>query len=62
MPEVPDHLKSVVQYIKNTGRVPLSNAMFDEDQAPIGWRLRAQLVQANLATVDRDGIRLVEGV
>lgn len=35
---------AAVDYIKNTGRVPLSIAMFDEDNAPAGLMLRSCLV------------------
>ena len=55
-----DHLQKYVQYIKNTGRVPLKTEWFDDDWDPIGPTLRRDMQAARLITVSEDGIRLVE--
>ncbi len=55
----PQHLQKYVDYIKNTGQVPLKVAHFDDDWEPIGPTVRRDLLGANLITVDNDGIRLV---
>jgi len=55
-----EHLQKYVQYIKNTGRVPLRVDWFDDDWDPIGPKLREQMVAEGLITIQEDGIRLVE--
>lgn len=54
------HLQQYVQYIKNTAQVPLKVEHFDDDWDPIGPKLRADMIGANLIIISEDGIRLVE--
>lgn len=49
-----DHLKRYVDYIKNTGAVPLPIGQFDDDWEPIGPMVRRDLVTAGLVD-ERDG-------
>lgn len=51
--------KKYVQYIKNTGRVPLAVAMFDEDWEPIGPMVRRDMVEEGLIIIEDGGIKLV---
>lgn len=53
-----DYLRKYVDYIRNTGQVPLKVADFDDDWEPIGPQLRQDLQIAGLITQDIDGIRL----
>lgn len=45
---VPLNFKQYVDYIRNTGRIPLPVAMFDEDWEPIGPMVRSQMEKAGL--------------
>ena len=53
------HLKQYVDYIKNTGRVPLAIADFDEDWEPIGPTIRRDMVRAGLIEEWEGGLVLV---
>lgn len=53
-----DYLQRYVEYIGNTGRVPLPTAMFDEDWEPIGPMVRARLKAAGLIEETEGGITL----
>lgn len=39
----PEHLQKYLDYIRNTKRVPLATALFDEDWEPIGPQVRKEL-------------------
>lgn len=54
-----DHQK-YIDYIRNTGLVPVPTAFFDDDFEPIGPRVRERMVREGLITVATDGIRIVE--
>lgn len=54
-----DRLQQYVQYIRNTGRVPLPVALFDSDWEPIGPRVRADLVAAGLVRETPEGLALL---
>lgn len=45
---MPSHLDKYVQYIKNTGLIPLRVSHFDEDWEPIGPQVRRDLVSAKM--------------
>ena len=53
-----ERFKQYIEYINNTGQVPLATAAFDEDWEPIGPRVRADMVKADLIQVRADGIYL----
>lgn len=57
---VDDYLQQYVQYIRNTGQVPLKTADFDEDWDPIGPTLRAEMVTKGLISEGEDGLRIIE--
>lgn len=48
MKQVPAHLQKYIDYIRNTGHVPLENAKFDDDWEPIGPMVRAELKKHRL--------------
>lgn len=52
------NLTIYADYIRNTGRVPLSCDDFDDDWAPIGHLIRADLLSAGLVTESDDGLTL----
>ncbi len=52
-------LLEYVDYIRNTGRVPLPIVMFDEDWEPIGPRVRADLVAAGLVAETEGGLHVL---
>jgi hypothetical protein len=54
----PKHLQKYVDYINNTSLEPLPVEAFDEDWDPVGSMVRAQLVNADLIQVRKDGIYL----
>ncbi len=54
----PEYLQKYVAYIKNTGRVPLLTAWFDEDWEPIGPTVRAEMVKHGLIEETSEGILL----
>lgn len=56
------HLDKYVQYIKNTGRVPLPIAMFDEDHEPVGPMVRHDLVKYGIIIEKDGGITLRDGI
>lgn len=41
--DVPPHLQRYVDYINNTGQVPLAESAFDEDWEPIGPMVREEM-------------------
>ena len=54
----PAHLARYVQYIRNTGRVPLASEMFDEDWEPIGPSIRADMARHGLIEESNNDILL----
>ena len=52
------YLSKYVQYIRNTNRVPLAIAQFDDDWEPIGPMVRRDLVAEGLIVEAADGITL----
>lgn len=50
--------KKYVDYINNTGRVPLPVAHFDEDWEPVGPVVRKNMARDDLIQVRGDGIYL----
>lgn len=54
------YLDKYVNYIRNTGQVPLRVEHFDDDWDPIGYQVRSDMLKAGLITVSDDGIRLVQ--
>lgn len=56
-----EHLKKYVQYIRNTGRVPLKVEHFDDDWEPIGPMVRRDLLAADMIKEVGGGIVIEEG-
>jgi hypothetical protein len=54
------YLQKFIDYIRNTGRVPLPVEFFDDDWEPVGPTVRSDLIDAGLITIRDDGIRLTE--
>lgn len=49
-----------IEYIRNTGRVPLPVHMFDEDWNPIGPVVREDMVKRGLILITDRGIMIVQ--
>ena len=54
-----ERFEKYITYIKNTGRVPLSVALFDDDFEPIGPTIRQELEAAGVIQIKDGGIFLV---
>lgn len=48
MKSAPAHLQQYVDYIRNTGQVPLDEIVFDEDWEPIGPAVRKEMHKLGL--------------
>ena len=57
---VQDRLRIYVDYINNTGQVPLPVSAFDEDWDPIGPTIRQDMVRGGLVRIENGGITLHE--
>lgn len=53
--KVPQRLQQYVDYINNTGRVPLPVAAFDDDHDPIGPMVRSDLQKGGFIYYDPSG-------
>lgn len=53
--KVPPRLQQYVDYINNTGMVPLRIDLFDDDQEPIGPMVRAELQKGGFIYYDPSG-------
>ncbi len=53
-----DHLIKYLGYIKNTGAPIMRTEFFDEDWAPVGTAVRAQLEEAGLVDQEPGAIAL----
>lgn len=57
---VRDSLAKYVDYINNTGQVPLPTLAFRDDWEPIGDNILVEMVRDGLVRIDQDGIVLHE--
>ena len=53
--KVPQRLQQYVDYIKNTKRVPLPVAFFDDDWEPIGPKVREELMNRGFIYYHKNG-------
>lgn len=53
-----NRFQKFIDYINNTGQVPLSVAAFDDDWEPIGPMIRRDMVAADLIQIRDDVIYL----